>query len=65
MYEVDVIRGLKKLLTREVIKLTDSGSTPKEPAEPQVDAQAVRQIDDVLDHLTDEDQALTNTDRQG
>jgi hypothetical protein len=62
MYEVDVIRSLKKLLTREVIKLTESDSVHEEP---KVDEQAVRQIDDVLDGLTDEAQALTNTDRQG
>jgi hypothetical protein len=45
--------------------LTDSGSSPKETEAPQVDEQAVRQIDDVLDGLTDEVQAMTNTDRQG
>jgi hypothetical protein len=62
MYEVDVIRGLKKLLSVGIIMLNDADSAAGEPA---AEEQAVRQIDRAMDNLTDELQALTQTDRRG
>jgi hypothetical protein len=62
MYEVDVIRGLKKLLSVGVIALKEGDSATVKPAG---DEQAARQIDNALDSLTDELQALSSTDRQG
>jgi hypothetical protein len=61
MYEVDVLRGLKKLLSAGVIRMDRSGAANEER---EVTPEAAREIDSVIDNLTDEVQAMTSTDQQ-
>jgi hypothetical protein len=62
MYEVDVIRGLKKLLSIEAIRLDDCGPADGHTIAPDA---AIREIDMACDSLQDETRVLTMTDRQG
>ena len=73
MYEVDVIRSLKKLLTADVIRLDNAGSgmtattaenETTDANQAAVENERVHEIDDVIGNLTDEVQAMTSTDRQ-
>jgi hypothetical protein len=58
MYEIEVIRGLKKLLSLGIIAL-------QEDDKPLSNGHTERQIDQALDSLVDADQELMQTDRQG
>ncbi len=57
MYEIEVVRGLKKLLSKGIIAL-------QEDTRPQSNAQTERQIDEALGNLVDTEQTFAQIDRQ-
>lgn len=58
MYEIEVIRGLKKLLSKGIISLQADNR-------PVSNGQTERQIDEALGSLVDTEQEVSQTDRQG
>jgi hypothetical protein len=61
MYEVDVVRGLKKLLSADIIRLSDPrGGSQTESAQ---ETQTAQEIDDLINNLSDTAQVLSNTDQ--
>jgi hypothetical protein len=58
MYEIEVMRGLKKLLSKEIIGLQEDGGEAS-------NGQTERQIDEALGNLVDTEQAAMQIDQKG